>query len=227
MSEKGYKRLLPEGLALHYNEDDPDLMSLRSKAALLEAFIRSTVESFDSEGAAVDSKLIRFNAMQLVPVCCQEPYKTYLNNIVNELGRASQQEALQIKARKLVQEFTEIVKAENQRLAAIGGLISMDQFGAVINGIMTIAIKMMGSEDFIALSHADKARQLIKVVKKEVISFPTMEEQTQPLQEAASIQVKDNNEPTFPKLERPTQRVQQPNHFPQPDLEFYSEDDND
>lgn len=184
-----YDAVLPKGLELHYDEEDPNLLSLRSKAALLEAFLKDTLSKFDEPGSAVNIRMVRENIYALVPLCSGPVAQQLIENIAKELARASEQEALQVKARSIVRDFVDVIKAETNRLVAIGGALTLQQIGGIVNGIMTVALNFMASDNHKNFED-DKSRALsfIGAVKRNVLSTPGIAE-LQELHEASSVRI--------------------------------------
>lgn len=185
-----FSSVLPKGLELHYDEEDPDLLTLRSRAALLDAFLKSTLSQMGKEGTAVNVRLIRQNIATLLPLCTSVEAKMCADTIIAECNRVQLEEDLQIKARKLVSEFTEVIKAETNRLVAIGGALTVPQIGGLVNGIMTEALRFMAPDNWNAYNGPDavknRARAFIQNVRRNVISTPGFNALDQ-LQEAANI----------------------------------------
>ena len=73
-----YKAVLPHAIQLHYDEEDDNLLNLRSKAALLDAFLKDALSKIDDKGSAINSKLMRENMYQLMAHVSTEQGKVYL-----------------------------------------------------------------------------------------------------------------------------------------------------
>lgn len=175
-----YGGVLPKGLSLHYDEDDPNLMNLRSRAALLDALLKQTLAKIDDNGAIVDTKLIRSRMVDLAGVCYGDPKtKAVWDSIIAELDRSDEQDALERKARKLVQEFIEVQKAETSRLVAIGGALTLQQIGGLVNAIMGEALRCMNPTYWHRFDDAEdpvraRAQDFITSVRRNILSTPDM-----------------------------------------------------
>lgn len=168
-----YTNVLPSSLKLYYDESDEDILDLRSRAAVLDAMLKKTLAEMEDRGAALDSELIRANVETLLCAGLPEPFRTCVMNIHNELERASAQKELEVKARSLVKEITDVIKVETSRLVAIGGALTLPQIGGIINGIMTIALKFMASANHRQFeSDRERAVAFITAVRKNVVATP-------------------------------------------------------
>lgn len=183
-----YQTVIPKGLKLHYNEEDPEVLSLRHRAALLDAILKKTMASMDDQGTTVNCKRIRENCYAIMHEVPSNPQvKQRLTNIIDECNRATDQEALETKLRYVVKDITEVVKAETSRLVAIGGALTLQQIGGLVNGIMTEALKFMSTNGFHGNyeSDADRAKAFISIIRNNVIDIPNI--QNSELDQAADV----------------------------------------
>lgn len=183
-----YKDLLPKSIKLHYNEEDTEVLSLRHRAALLDALLKKTLAEMGPEGASVNVSRVKNNLYKLMVGVTDPIQKQLLQNIMDEVDRATKEEGLELKTRALIKEISEIVKVETQRLVAIGGALTLQEIGALINAMMVESLRWLRDDKHNEYDNdRDRAQAYIQYIRRNVIVLPGMPQQGNQLDHAANV----------------------------------------
>lgn len=153
----GYSGLLPDRLVVHYSDEDPQLLQLKHRVALLESLLRNKVANLDAEGASVHwnkaNKIIqRMKNMPMVPEV-EEAFKE-LSCVIE---RADSQTFLESDIRNLVQEICSAVKQETSQMQMLGQFFSLAQVAIMVERLHKLAINSIPDDRTKELFNAEWA----------------------------------------------------------------------
>lgn len=139
----GYSGLLPDRLVVHYSDEDPQLLQLKHRVALLETLLRNKVANLDAEGSATHwnkaNKIVqRMKNMPMVPEV-EEAFK----DLVGVIERADSQTFLESDIRNLVQEICAAVKQETSQMQMLGQFFTLQQVAIMVERLHKLAVNSL------------------------------------------------------------------------------------
>lgn len=162
----GYDGLLPERIKVLYNENTPELTSLRRHIALLEAFLRDKLSKIDKEGSEVLWSQARTLVGKLEAFSHPPDVVVILKQLADVIKRADNEGLLERDIRNLVKEISDTIKSDTQQVTALGTMFSLQQVVIMNERLFKLATKYIDDVE---------KRELLAQQWREAISVDTVE----------------------------------------------------
>lgn len=141
-----YDDLLPDTIRDYFDEDSDEVLSLRPKIAVLDAFLKRKFTQLSSVSGGVDYNQAVKLLVKALALPITVDVRAVLDELLDHLKRAANEQNLELDIRNLIQEIATATKQETTQMVALGQVISIDRFMEFAKELHAISLRLVDSE---------------------------------------------------------------------------------